>query len=221
MPKHEEGKIVYEEKWKGLDLSIQKHFADRGDVFYMKRPIPMKSTNGKSGEIKVGDALYNAVVWNPKTKNSSAVGAIDLKSAKKILEDFKKNPEGTVKVEHKGKNVKLREVLKGYDSTSSIEPEIRDVVYTLNEAGYETQASCSGHAGIKSATGWISFVDIFDDEELKEVFKIMRKHGLKPSKKKMKIEGGSTLIGFSPIGKPLTKAEIKRFEKWGGDENVL
>jgi len=200
-------KVVYEEG----DYWISEKKANDEDVWWFNRPITKKATKGKSTKIKVGDPVYQVSHWDEKAKKGGTFAAIDLKSAKVKLKELKKSKK-KLDVKYKGKKVSLRDTPSAMDNAEEIDREIKDAVHALNKAGYDTSASCAGHEGIKGASGWINFPEEHDEVEIDEILTIMKEHGLRPSKKKIRKDSGNTWIGFSPVGKSLSKAEIKRYK---------
>lgn len=87
--------------------------------------------------------------------------------------------------------VKSKTYKKGHD----IDPEIRKVVSSLNDAGYGTVGSCAGHERIQgSYYGFITFANPDPSEEdVEDIKSILRQHGLTPTEVSRKRENYSSI----------------------------
>lgn len=112
-----------------------------------------------------------------------------------------------------GKDTSLWKKLTGRRrrNISWLDPEIKELVYYLNDKGFETAESCAGHPplqkGYKSMYGWISFEVPYTDRA-DELLDICKQYGLTNVEvldaPDVPIRGGGSehrfYVTFSPLG---------------------
>ena len=106
---------------------------------------------------------------------------------------------------------------RGKEYAADIDPEIRNLVLELNELGFATVGSCSGHRrgterlkGVEGQTfrsrptGYINFDRILDSYEIEQVKAILNEHNIRGSRFHRQGPYGdgtySTEVTFPPLG---------------------
>lgn len=64
---------------------------------------------------------------------------------------------------------------KNWEQGAHIDPEIKELVYELNDSGYKTVGSCSGHGG---ENGFVTFTPDLSEADEEDIQYIFRKHGI-------------------------------------------
>jgi hypothetical protein len=95
------------------------------------------------------------------------------------------------------------------NSLTDMDPELKQVLIALNDAGFRTISSCAGHPNVPFPRGSISLsAKQYSQQEQNEVKRILARYKLPD----LKIEfspSGSTEFTFAPIGRPKTSSELE------------